>query len=192
MFAVALVPHFAKKKTLYTKTDRKRCAATARTRLLQKSQFLNKQAAFCALNGRLMLAITWLRTSVTQSDEATLVIGMTLAWRLFAAKGAQPMHRLIIPEDLRYADLNLRRDPNSGDLVFDWEPVERLCAANGLDESALKCDGDNVWKLLLVWYMTARRAGQPADAIQEQILAESFVERNYGSANVQLSNGTIH
>lgn len=33
-------------------------------------------------------------------------------------------------DDLSFSDLHLARDPD-GALSFDWEPIERICAASG-------------------------------------------------------------
>lgn len=41
--------------------------------------------------------------------------------------------RIKIPTGINFADLNLARDPSTGEVLFNWKPIETLCDYNGLD-----------------------------------------------------------
>ena len=34
---------------------------------------------------------------------------------------------VVIPPDVAFSDLNLQHDPNSGGIVFEYQPIERIC-----------------------------------------------------------------
>lgn len=100
--------------------------------------------------------------------------------------------RLAIPDGLRFADLKLARDPITGDLEFEWTPIERLCEANGLDLAVFRDQHeDNVGALLVAWYAAARENGEPPDLVEEQILAEVQAEEALGEHNVQRGPGRL-
>ena len=48
-----------------------------------------------------------------------------------------------IPLDISFEDLQLSRDPVTGVVAFDLEPVERVCEANDIDADAFLTD-DNI------------------------------------------------
>lgn len=80
---------------------------------------------------------------------------------------------LVIPPDLDFAALELALDPESGDLSFNWEPLEVICAASGLDLDALLDESeDNLSELISAWYEAQLAAGGAPDPVQEQLLQE--------------------
>jgi hypothetical protein len=46
--------------------------------------------------------------------------------------------KILIPDDVDFADLKLTRDPVTHDVEFDWRPIERICDANNVDPSLFK------------------------------------------------------
>lgn len=88
---------------------------------------------------------------------------------------------LTIPDGVRFADLRLAREPDNGDLSLDWAPVERICAASGLDLAVFRdAPEDNLAALVVAWYAQARAAGEPADATAEDLIAETAAEERIG------------
>jgi len=95
-----------------------------------------------------------------------------------------------IPLDISFEDLQLSRDPVTGVVAFDFEPVERVCEANDIDADAF-LTGDNIGVLLSAWYQAHRASGGAPDPVQEQILAEVEAEDEFGLINVQEGPGTL-
>lgn len=88
----------------------------------------------------------------------------------------QQLATVAIPDDLEFGDLHLARDPDGG-VSFDWTPIERICAASGLDVAVLR-EGpeDNVSGLIAQWYIAHRAAGGEPDPVQEDLIAEVSAE----------------
>ena len=85
--------------------------------------------------------------------------------------------RLAIPEGLAFEALKLTRDPTTGEVEFDWAPIEAICAASGVDVEVFKRGPeDNVSALIVAWYRAHLAGGGAPDAVQEQILAEVAAE----------------
>ncbi len=85
--------------------------------------------------------------------------------------------RLAIPDGVEFEALKLTRDPKTGEVEFDWAPIEAICAASGVDVAVFKSrPEDNVSALIVAWYRAHRAGGGAADAVQEQLLAEVEVE----------------
>lgn len=84
---------------------------------------------------------------------------------------------LVIPDGLEFRTLELSRDRRTGDLSFNWEPVEQICAASGLDLDALIEESEeNLSELIQVWYEAHLAAGGAADPVQEILLREAEAE----------------
>ena len=83
---------------------------------------------------------------------------------------------VVIPDDVTFADLKLARTPD-GHVSFDWSPIERICAASGLDIAVLR-EGpeDNVSSLLTAWYHAHIAAGGAPDPVYEDLQAEVRAE----------------
>lgn len=87
----------------------------------------------------------------------------------------------VIPDGIRFADLKLARNPDTGAVSFDWAPIERICAASNLPIKALR-EGpeDNVSGLIVSWYMAHRQAGGDADPVADDLIAEALAEDKAG------------
>jgi hypothetical protein len=84
---------------------------------------------------------------------------------------------LVIPEGLDFGALELSRDRRTGDLSFNWEPVEQICVASGLDLDALIEESEeNLSELIQAWYEAHLAAGGAADPVQETLLREAEAE----------------
>lgn len=99
--------------------------------------------------------------------------------------------RLAIPEGLAFEALKLTRDPTTGEVEFDWAPIEAICAASGVDVAVFKNGPeDNVSALIVAWYRAHRAGGGAVDAVQEELLAEveaedvSVLQANPGAGGV--------
>lgn len=96
-----------------------------------------------------------------------------------AAMAAQTL-RITIPENLRFADLRLRREGN-GALSFETAPLEQIAAASGDAAAALMQSGDDgLATIITAWYHAARARGEPADPVAEDIAAEVAAEDAVG------------
>lgn len=93
---------------------------------------------------------------------------------------------IAIPDDLRFAELRLSRDLETGDIGFHWGTIERICIASGLDPAALRsAPEDNIASLIVAWYRAARDGGEPADPVAELLIAEVAAEDEFGGARIQ-------
>lgn len=95
-----------------------------------------------------------------------------------------------IPADVSFEDLQLSRDPVTGVVAFDLEPVERVCDANDIDVDSFLTN-DNIGALLSAWYQAHLASGGAPDPVQEQLLAEVEAEDEFGLINVQEGPGTL-
>lgn len=81
--------------------------------------------------------------------------------------------KLTIPDGITFADLNLSRHPVTGEIAFDWWPIERICEASGLDVAIFKAGPeDNVATLFAVWYDAHRAEDGDPDPALEAVIAE--------------------
>lgn len=88
---------------------------------------------------------------------------------------------LSIPAGVAFADLGLTRTA-SGDVAFDWAPVEAVCTASGIDIALFRDHPeDNLGALLTAWYAEDRRRGAPPDPTMEDLIAESSAEAALGA-----------
>lgn len=101
--------------------------------------------------------------------------------------------KLAIPEGVKFSDLKLTRNSSTGDVSFDWGPIEAICDASGVDVRNFKeCDEDNVGGLIVAWYESHRAAGGAVDQVAEQVIAEVEAESVAGMAGVQPGGGSAH
>jgi hypothetical protein len=85
--------------------------------------------------------------------------------------------RIQIPEDVSFSDLNLSRDAETGSILFNWTPVEKICEASGVDVSLFKhSHEDNISGLLVQWYYEHLAHGGKPDAVAEELRGEVFLE----------------
>lgn len=88
--------------------------------------------------------------------------------------------KIAIPEGVAFADLDLARKPD-GSVSFNWDPIEKICAASGVDVALFRDqDEDNVASLIAAWYAAAQAAGEPVDPIQEDLIKEILLEDERG------------
>lgn len=94
---------------------------------------------------------------------------------------ADALVRLVIPDGVDFSDLKLTRDPDTGDVSFDWTPIERICEASGIDADVFRSDPeDNVSGLIVRWYTEHRAAGGAHDPVAADIIAETMLEDEHG------------
>jgi len=85
---------------------------------------------------------------------------------------------LAVPSTVRWSHLHLSRLP-SGEVAFDWAPIEALCAANGLDVEVFRAQHeDNVAGLLTAWYRAHRANGGDADPVMDALIVEAWADVN--------------
>ncbi len=77
-----------------------------------------------------------------------------------------------IPEGLAFSDLALSRNPQTGDIEFDWAPIAQICAHNGIDPVALARVPGDVAGLVASWYAQHRRAGGASDPVYAELIGE--------------------
>ena len=88
--------------------------------------------------------------------------------------------QISIPDDVRFADLKLRRHKN-GDLSFDWSPILKICQASGIDPGLMKTGPEeNVSGLVVAWYVAHRDDGGAPDQAAEEIMREVLAEEIAG------------
>ena len=89
----------------------------------------------------------------------------------------QQRAHIFIPEGVTIDSLGLTRDPHTGDVRFDWTPLERICAASGIDPALLReHDEGNVAGLLVAWYAHHLAEGGAHNAVLDELTAEATVE----------------
>ncbi len=85
--------------------------------------------------------------------------------------------KIMVPPEINFAELDLRRHPDNGDVSFRWEAVEQLCAYNQIDHAFLKrSHEDNVAGLITAWYAHHLQAGGARNAVADQLIAEAMQE----------------
>lgn len=98
----------------------------------------------------------------------------------------QKLIKITIPDDVKFSDLKLVRDPESGDVMFDWEPIRRICEASSIDVAIFRdSTEDNVASLLTHWYGEHLKRGGDPDPVQEDLIAEMRAEDEHGGLSHQ-------
>ena len=85
-----------------------------------------------------------------------------------------------IPPDIRFADLNLARDPRTGAVSFDSAPILQIAEASGVDPLVFLNNDEAMSTLLVEWYAHAQRQGEPPDALTLELLEEARLENLHG------------
>jgi len=88
--------------------------------------------------------------------------------------------RITIPDDVTFADLHMTRDPQTGDVSFDWSPIEAICAASDLDVALLRESEDNLAALVTAWYAEHLAHGGARDPVQDELIEEALIEGAHG------------
>jgi len=111
--------------------------------------------------------------------RASRAAGMRLTdWIVHNVEAAMAAHtiRVTIPDTLRFADLQLRRESN-GDLSFETAPLELIAEASGAAVGELMRSGeDGISAVIAAWYHAARARGEPPDPVAEDLAAEVAAE----------------
>ena len=86
-----------------------------------------------------------------------------------------------IPDDLDFSALKLARDPATGAVDFDWQPIEAICRASSLDVALFR-DGpeDNTAAIISAWYAEHLARGGARDATMDDLIAEAAAEDRAG------------
>lgn len=83
---------------------------------------------------------------------------------------------IVIPSDVAFADLELKRDVD-GSVQFNWAPIEAICEASGIDSQSLKkAAGGSVAALLVHWYIAHLGRGGSPDQVQEELMTDAWTE----------------
>jgi hypothetical protein len=89
--------------------------------------------------------------------------------------------KITIPPGLDFGDLKMSRIPETGEVEFDWTPIERLCEQNGLDVEIFRdSDEENVAGLINSWYFAHLENGGARDPVQDDLIAEAMAEDEHG------------
>lgn len=84
---------------------------------------------------------------------------------------------VIFPADVKFRDLKLARDTRTGDVSFDWSPIERICEASGVDVAVFREGSeDNLAGLLTTWYRYHLASGGEPDAVYSDLIGEVRAE----------------
>jgi hypothetical protein len=94
--------------------------------------------------------------------------------------------KLTIPPGIEFAELDLSRDPSTGYVKFNPEPIKRICEASGIKIDLLMANEDNVSELLVKWYMEHIRAGGDKDDVAEELFWET-VDETYSTKSPRFS-----
>lgn len=88
--------------------------------------------------------------------------------------------KISIPAGLDFAALQLSRD-TGGHVIFDWSPINAICAESGIDPAAFTdTDEDNVAGLIIDWYQAHLANGGHPDPVAEDLIAEARLEDQHG------------
>lgn len=92
----------------------------------------------------------------------------------------QQITKVAIPDNLKFADLNLCRE-SDGSVSFDWAVIERICEASGLSVEMFRdAPEDNVSGVIVGWYQAHRQHGGEADPVADDLIAEVVAEEKAG------------
>ncbi len=88
---------------------------------------------------------------------------------------------ILIPPTIVFADLKLSRDAVTGDVAFDWRPIDLICEASGIDPASFRQQDEGyVGEILSFWYAHHKAAGGELDAAMEELISEVGEEDAHG------------
>ena len=106
--------------------------------------------------------------------------GMRLTDWIVQRVEAQHMHKITpisIPIGMKFSELRLERDPQTGDVSFDTAVIERIERESGLPAGFFMGQPEDAMAALITtWYSAHRAAGGAADPVAEDLLAEVRAE----------------
>lgn len=98
--------------------------------------------------------------------------------------------KIVIPAALDFSALHLTRDSATGNVSFDWRPIEAICQASSIDLALFRdSPEDNVAGLLVAWYAAHRVQGGDPDSVAEELLLEIAIEDAIGLYRVTPERG---
>jgi len=110
----------------------------------------------------------WIRAS----RAASMKLG---DWIIQAVEAQMQAIKIVIPEDLQFADLRLARDTDH--VSFDMAVVTRIELASGLPEGFFMAQAEDVLSGVLVeWYGRHVAAGGARDAVADDLISEVHAE----------------
>lgn len=86
---------------------------------------------------------------------------------------------VVIPDGMRFADLHVGRDPETGDLEFDADKLSTVLVASGFGqlEHVDEIEDIEIANLITIviaaWYDAALDEGQPEDPTMEAFIAQT-------------------
>ena len=96
------------------------------------------------------------------------------------ARANHTVPTLVLVPGVRFAELNMRRDPVTWDLTFDAKPMMAFAAGNGIDYKSFPPELQS-W-VLQEWYRLHREAGGAPDPVCEAVRLE--VETDLGRSAI--------
>jgi hypothetical protein len=97
---------------------------------------------------------------------------------------------ITFPDTIKFEDLKLSRDPVTGDVSFDWMPIELICQHSGIDSDMFRnTHEDNVAGLLVTWYNKHLQSGGAPDPVAEELLEEIRIEDTLGLPEIKTVKG---
>ena len=93
---------------------------------------------------------------------------------------------ITFPDTVRFEDLKLSRDPVTGEIAFDWQPIELICQHSGLDSDIFRhSHEDNVAGLIIAWYQEYLKLGGEKNPVVEELLGEIELEDKHGIGEIR-------
>lgn len=117
----------------------------------------------------------WVRASRTAGLRLTDWITQIVEAHLMN----QALTTLRVPDDLDFSELKLSRDPD-GAVSFDQAPIDRICAASGIDVALFAEAESNLGALIAAWYREHLSRGGARDPVQDDLIAEIAAEERLG------------
>lgn len=118
---------------------------------------------------------------VRQSQREGSKLSDWIIQQVEASMAHKTQARVVIPPEVNFADLKMSRDSATGDVAFDWAPIEQICKASGIDIRLLRDQPeDNVAGVLSMWYAQHRASGGAPDAAMDEMIAEADIEDTHG------------
>jgi hypothetical protein len=88
------------------------------------------------------------------------------------------LHKLLIPDGHVFADLALRRDPDTKRPRFKTSVFAALCKVNGFGSAPTIADSDMAVWIILEWYREHLAAGGKPEPIAERMLKKVEILRS--------------
>lgn len=89
------------------------------------------------------------------------------------------LSNLKIPSNVKFSDLELERDPETGDVSLDFAVIECICAFNGISANTFAVNEDALSLFQAAWYQAHLQAGGEPHPVQEDIIANGRPEDVY-------------